>query len=202
GLLCRIIAIDETWVRDFEPQLKSLSNEWRGASSPRPKKFSRAQSKIKQMMFFAYDHQGIIMTDRVPCGTSVTGAYYRNFMQNLRRKMHKTRPQLLEAGPLILHDTARPHIALVVVEKLREYGWKVLPHPPYSSDMSPPDFDLFPKLKEPMRGRRYSYLEELSTTVTRAIRQMNKICALDGIIKLPRRWDSVIQKQGDYIEGL
>lgn len=78
----------------------------------------------------------------------------------------------------------------------------MLPHPPYSPDMSPPDFDLFPKLKEPMRGRRYSSLEELSTTVTRAIRQMNKNGALDGIIKFPRRWDSVIQKQGDYIEGL
>ena len=92
----------------------------------------------------------------------------------------------------------RQRIALVVVEKLREYGWEVLPHPPYSPDMSPPDFDLFPKLKEPMRGRRYSSLEELSTTVTPAIRQMNKNGALDGIIKLPRRWDSVIQKQGDY----
>ncbi|PSN41436.1 hypothetical protein C0J52_22648 [Blattella germanica] len=150
------------------------------------------------MMIFAYDHQGITMTDRVPYGTSVTGAYYRNFMQNLRRKMHNTPPQLLEAGPLILYDNARPHIALVVVEKLREYGWEVLPHLPYSPDMSTPDFDLFPKLKEPMRGRRYSYLEELSTTVTRAIRQMNKNGALDGIIKLPRRWDSVIQKQGEY----
>ncbi|PSN38599.1 hypothetical protein C0J52_17918, partial [Blattella germanica] len=200
-LLCRIIAIDETCVRDFEPQLKSQSNEWRGASSPRPKKCRCAQSKIKQMMIFAYDHQGIIMTD-VPCGTSVTGAYYRNVMQNLRRKMHKTRTQLLEAGPLILHDNARPRIALVVVEKLHKYGWEVLPHPPYSPDMSPPDFDLFPKLKEPMRGRRYSSLEELSTTVTRAIRQMNKNVALDGIIKFLRHWDSVIQKQGDYIEGL
>ena len=53
------------------------------------------------MMIFAYDHHGIIMTDRVPCGRSVTGLYYRDFIQNLNRKMHKTRPQLLKAGPLI-----------------------------------------------------------------------------------------------------
>lgn len=70
------------------------------------------------------------------------------------------------------------------------------------TDMSPPDFDLFPKLKEPMHGRRYPSLEELSTTVTRAIRQMNRSGVLDGIIELPRRWDSVIEKLGDYIEGL
>ena len=37
-----IVAIDETWVRDFEPELKSQSNEWRSPSSPRPKKFQRA----------------------------------------------------------------------------------------------------------------------------------------------------------------
>ena len=57
-----IDAIDEMWVRDFEPELKSQSNEWRSPSSPRPKKFRRAQSKVKQMIF-AYDHREIIMAE-------------------------------------------------------------------------------------------------------------------------------------------
>jgi len=89
AFLYRTVAIDETWVRDFEPALKSQSNECRSPTSPRPKKFRRAHSKVKQMMIFVYDHRGIIMTDRVPCGTSVTAAYYRDWMQKLRRKMHK-----------------------------------------------------------------------------------------------------------------
>ena len=46
----------------------------------------------------------------------------------------------------ILHDNTRPHIADVVIKQLRDYGWKVLLNAPYSSDMSPPDFDVFPKL--------------------------------------------------------
>jgi hypothetical protein len=50
------------------------------------------------------------MTDRVPCGKSVTAAYYRNWMQELCRKMHKNRPDLLGDGLLILHDNARPHL--------------------------------------------------------------------------------------------
>ena len=66
--------------------------------------------------------------------------------------MHENRPQLLVARPLILHDYACLHIADVVTKTLCGYGWEVLPHVPYSPDMSPPDFDLFPKLKEPMRG--------------------------------------------------
>jgi hypothetical protein len=55
-----------------------------------------------------------------------------------------------------------------------------------------------------MRGRRFPPQEELSAAVTRAIRQINKDGVLDGIVKLPTRWDSVIEKQGDYtrIEGL
>ena len=74
AFLYRIVTIDETWARDFEPELKSQSNEWRSPASQRPKKFRREQSQVKQMVIFAYDHRGIIMTDRVPCGTSVTAA--------------------------------------------------------------------------------------------------------------------------------
>jgi len=36
-----------------------------------------------------------------------------------------------------LHDNARPHIAKDVRELLDGYSWEVLPHPPYSPDMSP-----------------------------------------------------------------
>ena len=99
--------------------------------------------------------------------------------------MHKNRAQLLVAGTFILHDNARPHIAGVITKKLRDYGWEVLPHAPYSPDMSPLDSDLFPKTKEPIRGRRFSSLEEISTDVTRAIRHMDKSGFLDGIKVLP-----------------
>ena len=38
---------------------------------------------------------------------------------------------------------------------------------------SPPDFDLFPKLKKTLRGKRFATIEEASTEVTRVIRQLN-----------------------------
>ena len=79
---------------------------------------------------------------------------------------HKNRPQLLVVRPLILHENARPHIADDVTKNLRDYGWEALPHAPFSPDMSSPDLDLFPKLEQPMRGRRFSSLEEFSTDAT------------------------------------
>jgi hypothetical protein len=56
AFLRRIVAVGEPWVRSLEPELKLQSNEWRSPSSPQPKKFRQAQSNVKQMMIFAYDH--------------------------------------------------------------------------------------------------------------------------------------------------
>ena len=86
------------------------------------------------------------MTDRVPCGTSVTAAYCRDWMQTLRRKMHKYRPDLLGDGALILQENTRPRLGKVVTDLLSKYEWQVLPHAPYSLDMGPPHFHLFHKL--------------------------------------------------------
>ena len=45
AFLRRIVAIDETWIRDFETDLKSQPNEWRARGSPRHKKKSTSSSK-------------------------------------------------------------------------------------------------------------------------------------------------------------
>jgi histone-lysine N-methyltransferase SETMAR len=154
------------------------------------------------MMIFVYDCKDVIMTDRVPSGTTVTAAYYRQFLQKLRRKMHANRPDLLENGVLILHGNARPHLGKDVRELLEGYRWEVLTHPPYNPDMSPPDFDLFPKLKINMLGACFSTLEDLSASVTQSVRQLNCSRDLTGIMELPKRWDAVIRQKGDYIERL
>jgi hypothetical protein len=61
-ILNRFVAIDETWIRDFEPQLKSQSSQWNLATS-RPKKCRRQQLKVKLMMIMAYDKNGVIATE-------------------------------------------------------------------------------------------------------------------------------------------
>jgi len=47
---------------------------------------------------------------------------------------------MFAAGVLIFHHNARPHTSGAVSEILEKYGLQVLPHPPYSPDMSPTDF--------------------------------------------------------------
>jgi transposase len=155
------------------------------------------------MMIMAYDKNGVIATERVPPGSTVTVAYYRKFLQDvLHLKIHQKRSDMFAAHVLIFHDTARPHASGAISEILEKYGWQVLPHPPYIPDTSPPDFDLFPKLKKPLCGKRLRSIEEVSNEATRVIRHINNEGILTGIQDLSKCWTAVIKHNGDYVEGL
>ncbi|KAI6648621.1 Histone-lysine N-methyltransferase SETMAR-like [Oopsacas minuta] len=64
-------------------------------------------------------------------------------------------------GILLHHDNASSHSAIRTPEFLENSGLKTLPHPPYSPDLAPCDFWLFPRLKDQLHGRKISTNEEL-----------------------------------------
>jgi len=51
-------------------------------------------------------------------------------------------------GVLFLHDNAPAHRALATQKKLAYLGFQSLDRPPYSSDLAPSDYHLFPGLKK------------------------------------------------------
>jgi len=51
-------------------------------------------------------------------------------------------------GELFLHDNAPAHRALATQKKLPYLGFQCLDHPPYSPDMAPSDYHVFPELKK------------------------------------------------------
>lgn len=110
------------------------------------------------------------------------------------------RPQLLEGKPIILHDNARAHTAAHVRRILDDYGWEVLPHPPYSPDLSPPDYNLFPLMKNKLRGIRFDSVDDVFLHAKTTIKQLQHNGHLNGISKLPERWEAAIEKEGDYFE--
>ena len=57
------------------------------------------------------------------------------------------------------------HNSILVTEYLTKMGIKTVSHPPYSPDLAPCDFCLFPKL----RGCRYETIEEMKEAVTKVI---------------------------------
>ena len=202
-MLQRIVAIDETWIGSFEPELKRQNSEWHTKDSPRPLKFCRSQNWLKLLMIFAYDFHGVLTAHQVPTGRTVNKEYYEKYLRTvLCPALRRKRSELINCTPLILHDNALPHKSNVVKELLEGYGWEVLEHPPYSPDLSPPDFDLFPKLKQPLRGVRYNSLDKLECAMNAEVRRINFSCLATGIEALPSRWNSIIRSRADYFEGL
>ena len=55
----------------------------------------------------------------------------------------------------LIHDNAPAHKCVLVQDFLKEENVVQLSHPPYSPDLSPCDFFLFPLLKKILSGRRY-----------------------------------------------
>ncbi|XP_052766986.1 uncharacterized protein LOC128207858 [Mya arenaria] len=97
--------------------------------------------------------------------------------------LRSKRSELIFSTSLILQDKASPHKSKIVKELLEGYGWEVLDHLPYSPDLSVPDFDMFPKLKEPLRGIRYDSLDELECAVNGLRVQTSAISDLKEQIK-------------------
>jgi histone-lysine N-methyltransferase SETMAR len=56
---------------------------------------------------------------------------------------------------LLHHDNAPAHTSLKTTEVLTNNNMVIVPHPPYSSDLAPCDFALFPKLEMKLKGRRF-----------------------------------------------
>ena len=68
--------------------------------------------------------------------------------------------------------------------------------------LSPCDYNLLPKVKEPLRRTRYNTRDELIRAIGRPKRKINKDGRADDVRPLPKIWQKVINKGSDYIEGI
>ena len=76
-------------------------------------------------------------------------------------------------------------------------GINTVPQPPYSPDLAPGDFWLFPKLG----GCRYETIEAMKETVTKVIDTLTQDDFHGAIQKLLERYNKCIAAGGDYFEG-
>ena len=59
------------------------------------------------------------------------------------------------------NDNALDYKLLLVREFLAKNKIVIMPQPPYSPDLGPAYFFLFPNLKTPMKGKRFATIEEI-----------------------------------------
>ena len=74
-------------------------------------------------------------------GETVTGDRYRQQLIKLNQALKRKRPECGNRTHkvIFLHDNARPHVIKPVKTYLANIKFDVLPHAPYSPDLSPVD---------------------------------------------------------------
>ena len=65
------------------------------------------------------------------------------------------------------------------------YNLEILPHPSYSPDLSPCDYDLFPKLKMSLWAVRFEDLDELKVAMAIELHRITLGCLVTGILGVP-----------------
>jgi transposase len=67
-------------------------------------------------------------------------------------------------------DNAPSHMTMAVQRFLAKNNIPIVPHPPYSPDLAPSDFLLFPTLKMGLRGRRFATVEDIKENAAARLR--------------------------------
>ena len=77
-------------------------------------------------------------------GETITSEKHVQQIDKIYWKLQCLQPALVNRkGPILLHDITQPHFTQLMLQKLNELGYEVLPHLPYSPDLSWTDYYFF-----------------------------------------------------------
>jgi len=150
------MTMDETWLYHYDPETKQQSMEWRHSGSPYPKKFRVQKSAGKVLSSIFWDQDGTLHIDYLPKGQTINGECYVTLLVQLKDILKEKRRGKITKEVLFLHDNAPAHRALAIQKKLAYLDFQCLDHPPYSPDLAPSDYLLFPGLKKQLKVRHFS----------------------------------------------
>lgn len=198
----RIITGDETWVYEYDVETSQQSSEWRFENEPKPKKPRQSRSKVKVLLTVFFDFRGVVHFEYLPSGETVNKEYYLSVLKRLRDAVRRKRPELWSNNSWLLHDDNAPsHRAHIVRDYLTKHQVNTILQPPYSPDMAPCDFFLFPKLKLPLRGKRFESLETIKENATKELKSIPTEAYKMCMDKWVERWRMCVASEGCYFEG-
>jgi transposase len=116
----------------------------------------------------------------------------------LREAKRRKRPEGWRNNTWMLHHNSAPaQTSLLIREFLAKHKTTVVPQPPYSPELAPVDFFLFPKLKSTLKGHRLQMIEELEEN------SLWDLCAIpqNAFQNWKKRRKRCIDSGGEYFEG-
>ena len=128
---------------------RQSKNQWIGGKAAHPApKIPSAKIRWKFLASVFWDQDCILLIDYLPKGQTINAEYYSSLLVQLKDILKEKRLGKVTKGVLFLHDNVPANRALATQKKLAYLGFQCLDHLPYSSDLAPSDYHLFPGLKK------------------------------------------------------
>ena len=141
--------------------MKKQSKQWVEADGSASKKAKTVLSSGKVMATVFWYSQGVVLIDYLEKGKTITGQYYATLLDQLKDTIKAKRPHLAKK---------RVHLVL-------------LPHTPYSPDLAPSDFFLFPNMKKWLDERRFASNAEVIAEANAYFEGLEKSYYAEGLKK-------------------
>jgi len=132
---------------------RQSNNQWSGGITAHPApKHSSVKIRWKILVSIFWDQDGILLIDYLPKDQTINVEYYSSLLVQLKDMLKEKPRGKFTKGVLFLHYNVPAHRALATQKKLAYLGFQCLDHPPYSPDLAPSDYHLFPGLKKQLKG--------------------------------------------------
>jgi len=133
----------------------------------------KSAGKVLASVF--WDQVGILLIGYLPKGQTINVKYYSSLLVHLKDILKEKCCRKVTRGILFLQDNAPAHWVLATQKKLAYLGFQCLDHPPYSLDLAPLGYHLFPGLQKQLKGRHFSSdMEVIAAAETWLDRQLSE----------------------------
>jgi len=153
------------------------------------------------MLVCFFDHKGIVHHEFTAQGQMVNQQCYLEELTRLQESVWRRRPGLWPDRWILHHDNAPVHDVLRVREFLAKKSITKMDHPPYSPDLAPCNFWLFPKLKNALKGQRFADLSDIQRDVKTLLRGIPENDFQDCFRQWHHRLTKCIASQGEYFKA-
>lgn len=192
----KIVTGDETSVPIFSIPTRQESAQWVFEDEDPPTQCKSQNSRKKLIFTTFFRSTGLVLNLRLEGQKTVTSKYFTEVC--LPKMLDK-----IQIKGLILHyDNASSHTAGGTQKFITDNKITLMQHPPYSPDLAPCDFWLFPKLKKALRGTKFETPEEIEDFINEFYATIS-LEEWRGVYEMwMKRMKKCIKVHGEYFEHL
>ena len=197
----RVITGDESWILEYNPETKRRSREWHTANPPRPKKARMSKFEIKSMLicFLTVRESS---TRNLCCQDKLSiKLFIGKSLEDPGKGWHICDQALHALGCC---TTTTPHVTRqspsMNVWQKKAFLWFL--KPPYSPDLSPCDFYLFPRLKNHLKRRHFGTMDNIQKSVTDELKGMPAEAFQHCYEQWKQRLRRCVAAQGTILKGI